>query len=120
MDGVAGAPVPSAPSVPPVSSKATPAPSETTSSGEESGPGVSFEKSVLPILEARCRPCHFPGGKMYARLPFDCPRTARLLGTKLFTRIRSESDQAAIRIFLSSSPTPDEDLQEHCRFVKAP
>jgi hypothetical protein len=33
----------------------------------------TFEASVRPILTARCSPCHFPGGVMYERLPFDRP-----------------------------------------------
>jgi hypothetical protein len=32
---------------------------------------VSFAAEVRPILERRCQPCHFAGGKMYERLPFD-------------------------------------------------
>jgi hypothetical protein len=28
---------------------------------------------IRPILVAHCAPCHEPGGKMYARLPFDDP-----------------------------------------------
>jgi hypothetical protein len=32
-----------------------------------------FESEIRPILVAHCAPCHEPGGKMYARLPFDDP-----------------------------------------------
>lgn len=35
--------------------------------------GPTFDATVRPILEARCAPCHSPGGKMYERLPFDRP-----------------------------------------------
>src|SRR4051794_26014102 len=62
---------------------------------------VDFEKQVRPILEARCQPCHFPGGKMYERMPFDRPQTIRTLGTKMFTRIRDEREQAILRAFLA-------------------
>lgn len=61
---------------------------------------VRFETQVRPILE-RCRPCHFEGGKMYTRLPFDKPETVLTLGEKLFTRIHADSDQAVIRAFLA-------------------
>jgi len=37
---------------------------------------------VRPILEQRCTPCHFTGGKMYARLPFDRAETIVKLGEK--------------------------------------
>lgn len=57
---------------------------------------------VLPILEARCNPCHFPGGSMYDRLPFDRAATIRSLGTELFTRIKDPAEQALILRFLST------------------
>lgn len=62
---------------------------------------VDFARDVKPILEKRCQPCHFPGGKMYAALPFDRPETIDKLGTKLFTRIKKDDEQAVIRAFLA-------------------
>ncbi|MEA2605131.1 MAG: hypothetical protein QOF89_6123 [Acidobacteriota bacterium] len=62
---------------------------------------VDFEMQVRPILEARCQPCHFTGGKMYKQLPFDRPQTIRTLGTKMFTRIKGEREQAILRAFLA-------------------
>ena len=62
---------------------------------------VDFTRDVRAILEKRCQPCHFPGGKMYGRLPFDRPETIDKLGTKLFTRIKKEEEQALIRAFLA-------------------
>lgn len=32
---------------------------------------ISFSAQIQPILERRCNPCHFPGGKMYQSMPFD-------------------------------------------------
>jgi hypothetical protein len=63
-----------------------------------------FKGSVRPLLEKQCQPCHFKGGKVYAKLPFDDPKTIRLLGTKLFTRIHDEKEQAVIRTFLAQAP----------------
>ena len=60
---------------------------------------ITFEKHVAPIV-AKCRPCHFPGGLLYAKLPFDRAETIRSLGTKLFTRIKDEKEQAILRRFL--------------------
>lgn len=34
-----------------------------------------FGSEIRPILAARCAPCHEPGGKLYAKLPFDDPAT---------------------------------------------
>jgi hypothetical protein len=71
-------------------------------------PRIDFDTQIRPILERRCQPCHFAGGKMYTRLPFDRPETIRSLGEKMFTRIKDEQEQALLRAFLaqaaSSSP----------------
>lgn len=66
--------------------------------------GVDFSTRVRPILEARCQPCHFEGGTMYARLPFDRAATVLELREKLFTRIKDEGEQRTIREFLSEHP----------------
>ncbi len=66
-----------------------------------------FDRDVKPILGKQCRPCHFTGGVMYEKLPFDRAETIRHLGEKLFTRIKAPQEQAAIRTFLkSASPAP--------------
>jgi hypothetical protein len=62
---------------------------------------IDFATQVRPILESRCMPCHFAGGAMYQRLPFDRPETIKTLGTKLFTRLKDENEQRLIRQFLS-------------------
>jgi hypothetical protein len=62
---------------------------------------VDFVKQIKPIFEARCQPCHFPGGTMYQRLPFDRQGTITALGTKLFTRLKDEKEQGLIRTFLA-------------------
>lgn len=68
-------------------------------------PGVSveFARDVRPILERRCQPCHFTGGKMYEKLPFDRAATIDHLGTRLFTRIKDKQEQEIIRGYLSAS-----------------
>ena len=62
---------------------------------------MDFATQVRPIFEAKCQPCHFSGGTMYRRLPFDRPETIKTLGTKLFTRIKDENDRRLIRDFLN-------------------
>jgi len=66
---------------------------------------VDFAKQVKPILEGKCQPCHFPGGTMYAKLPFDQPATIVTLGERLFTRIKDEKSRAIIRKFLAEQET---------------
>lgn len=67
-------------------------------------PSVDFARDLRPIFERRCEPCHFPGGKMYERLPFDRAATIQTLGERLFTRIKAEDEQALIRRFLAQGP----------------
>ena len=62
---------------------------------------VDFPTQIRPILEARCQPCHFSGGKVYQRMPFDRAETIKTLGTKLFTRIKDENERRLIRDFLA-------------------
>jgi hypothetical protein len=62
---------------------------------------VDFQTQIRPILEKRCQPCHFTGGKMYEKMPFDRPQTIRTLGEKMFTRIKDPKEQAILRVFLA-------------------
>ena len=66
---------------------------------------VDFGTQVKPILEARCQPCHFAGGTMYQRLPFDQQKTIIALGTKLFTRLKDEKEQRLISTLLAQQAT---------------
>jgi hypothetical protein len=61
----------------------------------------TFHASVEPLLKERCTPCHFAGGKMYSKLPFDRPETIVSLGDRMFTRIKNEDQRAVIRKFLA-------------------
>jgi hypothetical protein len=98
----------SIPAVSAVNAAAAPADVATTSSETKASPTaatpeprVDFTRDVQPILESHCQPCHFPGGKMYDRRPFDRAATIRDLGTKLFTRIKAPDEQALITRFLA-------------------
>ena len=62
-----------------------------------------FEKEIKPIFQARCQPCHFQGGQVYDKMPFDKPATITRLGKKLFTRIKDEKEQKLIREFLAEN-----------------
>ncbi len=75
-------------------------PSFATLSFAPIGKKPDFETQIKPIFQARCQPCHFSGGKVYDRMPFDKPETITRLGTKLFTRIKDEKEQSLIREFL--------------------
>lgn len=60
-----------------------------------------FATEIKPIFQARCQPCHFAGGQVYDRMPFDKPETITRLGTRLFTRIKDEKERHLIREFLA-------------------
>jgi len=62
---------------------------------------VDFATQIKPMLESRCQPCHFSGGVMYQRLPFDRPETIKTLGTKMFTRIKDEKERQLLRDFFA-------------------
>jgi hypothetical protein len=62
---------------------------------------VDFQTQIRPILAGRCQPCHFSGGKVYDKMPFDRPETIKSLGTKLFTRIKDENERRLISAFLT-------------------
>jgi hypothetical protein len=72
-----------------------------TTSTQTSAERPTFASDIRPILQSRCQPCHFQGGQMYEKLPFDKPETITKLGRKLFTRIKNEDEQRVIREFLS-------------------
>jgi hypothetical protein len=73
----------------------------TSPAPQPNTPSVDFQTQIRPILEKRCQPCHFTGGKMYEKMPFDRPQTIRTLGEKMFTRIKDPKEQAILRVFLA-------------------
>jgi hypothetical protein len=72
-----------------------------TTSAQTVAERPTFASDIRPILQSSCQPCHFQGGQMYEKLPFDKPETITKLGTKLFTRIKDKDQQRVIREFLS-------------------
>jgi len=64
---------------------------------------VVFREQVQPILEKRCRPCHFPGGDQYGKLPFDAPRTVVRVGKPVLQRLKEPEEAATLRAFLERS-----------------
>ncbi|HEY6147151.1 MAG TPA: hypothetical protein VIZ69_05615, partial [Thermoanaerobaculia bacterium] len=67
-----------------------PPPPQAPASGSASARLESFRASVRPILSVKCAPCHEPGGKMYARLPFDDPDTVASHAARMSTRLKGE------------------------------
>ncbi|MBI4548482.1 MAG: hypothetical protein HY707_10900 [Ignavibacteriae bacterium] len=62
----------------------------------------TFHNDVLPLLQSNCNPCHFSGGKVYKKLPFDDYKTVVSLGKKLTTRLKQKEQQAIINGWIGS------------------
>ena len=60
---------------------------------------ISFDKEILPILKTRCSPCHFTGGKMYDKMPFDAPKTITDHAEGILRRFKDE-EASKIRTYL--------------------
>ena len=60
---------------------------------------INFYSQVQPILVAHCSPCHFTGGKMYARMPFDKDTTIINHETGILRRVKGD-DNVLIRNFI--------------------
>ena len=85
----------------------SPAPSPTPAASPSPSPTperIDFARQIQPLLEEKCTPCHFPGGRMYDRMPFDRESTVRTLGTAMLTRLRDAEGQDLLRTFLAQPP----------------
>jgi hypothetical protein len=61
---------------------------------------VYFNDQIQPIFVRHCSPCHFPGGKMYARLPFDSAQTIINNSKGILRRIKDSTEKALIVEFV--------------------
>jgi hypothetical protein len=64
-----------------------------------------FFTTVRPILATRCAPCHNPGGRMYARLPFDDPNVLSSHSTGALRRLKGD-DRATFEKWLATVAPP--------------
>lgn len=58
---------------------------------------ISFSAQIRPILERRCNPCHFPGGKMYQAMPFDRGETVVGHLDGMLKRIKDEKESGLLK-----------------------
>lgn len=63
---------------------------------------ISFDRDILPILKTKCSPCHFEGGKMYQRMPFDNPRTIETHPEGVIKRFK-DPELARIKAYLTKA-----------------
>ena len=64
---------------------------------------VDFKTQLLPILQNKCNPCHFPGGKMYGKMPFDSSKTIIEHGEGIMRRFKDENEKALLRRYLDQN-----------------
>ena len=64
---------------------------------------VYFKSEVLPILKKNCSPCHFPGGKMYDKMPFDKPATIIGHEAGALKRFKDQNELSLIKNFIEQN-----------------
>jgi hypothetical protein len=66
---------------------------------------INYKAQVLPLLQKKCTPCHFPGGKMYERMPFDNSQTIISHEAGVLKRFKDEQEIALIKQFIQQNKT---------------
>ena len=61
---------------------------------------VNFNAEVMPVLKTKCSPCHFEGGKMYEKMPFDNSLTILGHEAGVLKRFKDEKEIALIKQFI--------------------
>ena len=63
---------------------------------------IDFATQIQPVLVKNCSPCHFTGGKMYERMPFDKDTTILNHHTGILKRIKGEENNL-LRSFIEQA-----------------
>jgi len=63
---------------------------------------IDFATQVQPILIKNCSPCHFTGGKMYERMPFDKDTTIINHEAGILRRIKGD-ENSVIKTFIQQN-----------------
>jgi hypothetical protein len=89
---------PSPVAVAPTAILSPPPPAETTQAPD------LWASAVRPALKTHCAPGHEPGGKMYARLPFDDPKVPSSHSAGVLRRLKGEDKEAFERWLTTLKP----------------
>jgi len=65
---------------------------------------VTFTADIAPLLAAKCQPCHFKGGKVFDKLPFDQYKTVAKIAPRLHTRLKGEDEHLVSRWIEQGTP----------------
>ena len=63
---------------------------------------IHFASQIKPVLIKNCSPCHFTGGKMYERMPFDKDTTIINHEAGILRRIKGE-ENLLIKTFIEQT-----------------
>ena len=63
---------------------------------------IDFTSQVQPILVKNCSPCHFTGGKMYEKMPFDKDTTIINHEKGILKRIKGDENDV-IKTFIEQN-----------------
>jgi len=61
---------------------------------------INYKTQIQPILQKNCSPCHFTGGKMYVKMPFDKAETIVSHEVGILKRIKNQEETELIRQFI--------------------
>lgn len=67
---------------------------------------IDFATQIQPVLVKNCSPCHFTGGKMYERMPFDKDTTIINHQSAILKRIKGD-ENALIKAFIIQNKKDD-------------
>ena len=73
---------------------------ETNTIASKMADTVNYNMEVLPVLQKKCSPCHFAGGKMYEKMPFDNSLTILSHETGILKRFKDQPEAALIKQFI--------------------
>lgn len=82
-----------------------PAPVKISLKSSDTSHLIIFSKQIQPIFINHCSPCHFTGGKMYEKLPFDKQETIVTHETGILKRIKDEKEVILIKAFITQEQT---------------
>src|ERR1041385_1564463 len=61
----------------------------------------SYVQNIEPILIKNCSPCHFPGGKVFTKMPFTAPMTiVGLKKERVLMRIKDNNQKETVRKYI--------------------
>src|SRR4029078_11194982 len=76
----------------------------STHRSQDKAKPVTFTADIAPLLAAKCQPCHFKGGKVFEKLPFDQYKTVAKIAPRLHTRLKRGDEHLVARWIAQGAP----------------